>query len=173
MLPRLLLMSVIGSGGGKLPLELKIGPLHQFQWKLDTFSRRRFEGDDSFGEIAQRTDPGTLVFYGLAKNDFYFVAYKPLKLPRSRKLALQTGRADFERVLSARNYVLDVQNSADMLRDMLAIGVRDAFRFVDENAQQTATASAQHLDVNHFQAGVASHPFGDFLHFSYDGVPAS
>src|SRR5438876_6308628 len=101
MLPRLVLMSVIGSGDGKLPLELQIGPLHQFQRKLDTFSRRRFERDDSFGEIQQRTDPGTLVFYGLAKNDFYFAADEPLKLPRPRKLALQAGRADFERILSA------------------------------------------------------------------------
>src|SRR6185436_5193165 len=131
MLPRLLLMSVIGSGGGKLPLELKIGPLHQFQWKLDTFSRRRFEGDDSFCEIAQRTDPGTLVFYRLAKNDFYLFSYKPLKLPRPGNLTLQARRADFEGVLSARNYILDVQNGAHVLRDMLAIGVRDAFRLVD------------------------------------------
>jgi hypothetical protein len=57
------------------------------------------------------------------------------------------------------------------LRDVLAIGVRDAFRLVDENAQNPGSAAAQKLDVDDFQTPIGADPFGDFPHFFYDGRP--
>jgi hypothetical protein len=54
---------------------------------------------------------------------------------------------------------------------VLAIGVGDAFRLVDENTQYTGATAAQKLDIDDFQSRIGAHPFRDFPHFFYDGWP--
>ena len=49
--------------------------------------------------------------------------------------------------------------------------MRDAFRLVDKNAQNTGAAAAQQLDIDDFEALVGADPFRDFPHFFYDGRP--
>ena len=108
---------------------------------------------------------------GWRRTTFTLWPDKPLEFLGLGELALDAGRAHFHGVPSAGNHIFDVQDGAHVLRDVLAIGVRDAFRFVDENAQNPGTAAAQHLDVDDFQALIGAYPFRDFPHFFYDGRP--
>ena len=70
--------------------------------------------------------------------------------------------------MRAGNHVLDVQNGSHLLRNEFAIGVGDAFRLVDKNAQKPAAAAAQQLNVDNFEAFAGADSFGDFLHFCRD-----
>src|SRR5581483_5726336 len=104
-----------GSDFEDLPLELEVRPLHQFQGELDALSRRRFEGDDSFGEILKCAHPKFLVFHGLAENDLYFLTDKPLEFLRARKLALHARGTDFERIAPPWNDVFHIQDGTHIL----------------------------------------------------------
>ena len=83
-------------------------------------------------------DPVALIFHRLAQDDLDLLADEALELARLGELALDPGRTDFERVVRAGNHVFDIQNGAHVLRNEFAIGVRDALRLVDKNAQNPA-----------------------------------
>ena len=70
-----------------------------------------------------------------------------------------------------RNHVLDVQNRAHVLRNELAIGVRDALRLVDEDAQNPAVAAAQQLDVDNLDAFAGAYALRNFPHFFHHRRP--
>ena len=57
------------------------------------------------------------------------------------------------------------------MRHELAIGMGDALRLVDENAQNPAAAAAQELDVDHFQTFAGRHAPRDFLHLFHYRCP--
>src|SRR5579883_673382 len=141
MLPRVLIYCMLDSFRG-LPLELEVGLLDLIQREPQAFARRRFQSDDSFGDAFQQTRPMALAFHSLAQDNFYFPAREALKLLGFREPALDARRADLQRVGASRDCVLHIQDGAHVLRDELAVGMADALRLVDDDAQDPARAAA-------------------------------
>src|ERR1700733_4381103 len=111
--------------------------------------RGNFQGNDALRNAGKLTFPATLVFHRFPQHDFCFLSHESLEVFRLGQLTLQARRADLQRVTVPRYDVLDVQNSSYLLRNKLAIGMRDALRAisrrfgrgpVDVYTQQSAPA---------------------------------
>src|SRR5205807_655 len=120
---------------------------------------------DSFREILERSHPMALVLHRLAKHDLDLLADETLEFAGVGEFPLDAGRADLERVPRARHDVLDVQDRSDVKRNEFAIGVRDTLRLVNEDAQDSAAAAPEQLDLDNFDAFARSNSFGDLSHF--------
>jgi hypothetical protein len=70
-----------------------------------------------------------------------------------RELSFHSQGTYFERVTLFRHNLLLVEQLADPLRDQLAVGVSDAFGFVDEDTQEASLASPAELNVGDLDAG--------------------
>src|ERR1017187_10302490 len=139
---------IFGFSGG-LPLELQIGLLHLVEGEPQSLPRLRFERYVAVFESGQSPFPIAPALHGIPQSDPGFLALETLVVLRLEELAFHSGRADFERILAARDDVFDIQNSAYLLRDELAIAMRYAIGLVDGDPDEAVHAASFDLDLNH------------------------
>src|SRR5215469_12178465 len=154
-----------------LPLELKVGLLHLIQREPQAFAWRRFQSDDSFGDAFQQACPMALAFDRLAQHNLDFLSGEALELLRFRKPSLHARRADLQGIGASRNRVFDIQDCAHVLRDELAVGMANAVRFIDHDAQNPARAAAQELYVHDLHPLAPRHAFRNLPNFLYGRRP--
>ncbi len=156
-----------------LPLKLEVGFFHLFERELHALTGRRLKGDHTRGEALERSCQMALIFYRLAQDHLDFLADEALELARLTKFALDAGGADFECITSSRDNVLDVQNGADLMRDVLAVAVRDPRGLVDKNAQNSTPAAAQEFHIDNLDALTGADSFSDLMHSFYNSLAVS
>src|SRR6202011_48064 len=96
---------------------------------------------------------------------------KALVVAGLEELALHPGRADFEGVLAARNYIFDIEDGSDMVRHQFAICVGDSLRFIDRDSHEAMRAAALDFDLDEFEALGPGHSLRDLFDFGRHWFP--
>ena len=98
------------------------------------------------------------------QNDFGLLAAKALPILPAPEFALDAGRTDFE-IIGTGEGVVFIEPRADLMRNEFAIGVGDAFRLIDIDAQQLIAAGAFQFHLDDFETFRGGEGLGDALDF--------
>ena len=127
--------------------------------------RRGFERNDAVVESGESAIPVAPPLHRGAQADSRLLTLKPPIVLRFEELPFYSGGTHFERIAAAGYNVFDIQDSAHLLGDQLAIAMRDTFGFVDRDADKPVRPAALDFDLDQFHAFRLGHAVCDFFDF--------
>src|SRR6185437_5450584 len=150
---------------GALPVKLQVRLADLVEREPYGLAGRGFEQDVAVLQPGERTFPVAAAVNGIAQGDPGLLSLKALIILRFNEFAFDAGRGDLKRIMPARNHIFDVQNSANLLRNQLAIAVGDAFGLIDRDADEAVVPAAFYLYLDHFYSLRPSDSLSDLFDF--------